>query len=447
MKCIVGIVIVIIIFFPSVIISAEEPLTSDIADIGKINIGGREVQFFEISGTADIPVTSEVKPHNLPTAIAQDNTRDYSLSSQGELSAPVAAFTLAVVNGVQAAFGYLKDSIIDLKSAYDKNLLQSDPVIKDVIKDQDFDIPPPDQDQILQSPSTGKKFRITSAFSSSGSFGNPNPDAPNRIPGTWLYVYSGYVIFYDFSNLNSSGLPLILSATIENLPGTPDVTYPPDLPYSLSDPQSDQLAAALADLAASNNAVRESLDSVIKNSPSILDQPASITSSDLNRYAQQAVTDANQKLISDLQALVDANPGDTGLAAELAKAKADSDKDTANDIAPSVASPGDFYTKKHDLSNGLASLINYQQVLDAVHAFDETFIVQTPTMLLNCLDYVEGEGCEYPPIVTIDFQNRFSSQPIVIDFAPFVTVANAMKFFFSILCIVMTYKSVMHLFR
>ena len=113
---------------------------------------------------------------------------------------------------------------------------------------------------------------------------------------------------------------------------------------------------------------------------------------------------------------------------------------------PLVAPSGDMYTKKNDLSNGLASRVNYQQVIDAVHDFDNTFIVQGPNMLVSGLNLLRGSGCEYPPRIVIDFHNSLSSEPIVISFGPFASVANIMKFFFSLICLFMTIKMVINLF-
>jgi YD repeat-containing protein len=113
---------------------------------------------------------------------------------------------------------------------------------------------------------------------------------------------------------------------------------------------------------------------------------------------------------------------------------------------PSVDIPSSFYTPSYDLSQGLVSQLNYEQILNATSAFEETFLYQLPNLILDCLGYVEGNGCTYPPTISVNFQNRFSNKPIVIDMSPFSPVVDVMKFFFSLLCLVATGKAVMVLF-
>ncbi len=109
--------------------------------------------------------------------------------------------------------------------------------------------------------------------------------------------------------------------------------------------------------------------------------------------------------------------------------------------------PSSWYTKTCDLTQGFESCVNYQQVRDATAAFNDTFIVQFPNLILDCLGYVEGDGCVYPPVLSIDFHNAFTSDDIIIDLTPFESVAYVMKFFFSLLCLLLTGKAVMYLYQ
>ncbi|MDR2548743.1 MAG: hypothetical protein LBD10_00825, partial [Desulfobulbus sp.] len=114
---------------------------------------------------------------------------------------------------------------------------------------------------------------------------------------------------------------------------------------------------------------------------------------------------------------------------------------------PGISAPsGDIYKEKYDLSDGLASHVNYQQILDATESFKGTVVYQVPKLITNCLEYVKGNSCEYPPKLTIDFTSTFIHEPVVIDLAPFSKVVAIVKFFFSIICIVGTGKFVMNLF-
>lgn len=140
----------------------------------------------------------------------------------------------------------------------------------------------------------------------------------------------------------------------------------------------------------------------------------------------------------------DSSGAQTGQSSTTTRISGDSGSSSNNESV--VAPSGDIYTKKNDLSGGLASRINYQQVIDATSELKNTFLYQVPHALLSLLDRVKGQGCEYPPKIIIDFHNAFTSDPIVISFAPFESIVVVMKFFFALLCLFMTFKSVMYLF-
>jgi len=442
--------LVLIAFSASSAFATDPPLTSDIADLGKININGRQVPFFEISGTSDIPISPDVPPNNLPTSIAQDHTRNYGLDSESNLTAPIANFAQLAINGVDAAIGFLSQAAIDLKNAYNNGILQAETSINDIIN-QTF-------------PASSAVPAVNDVFNSSGinnqcSFtGNRVVTGAARITGQswpktshgkdWVYCAPTQISFFHGETENAGywfGYKDVINISTTTNP----VNFSPSgAPPSIDDSQEAQLAAALKNALAANAALKDALDRTVKNNSSLLGSQPSITSADVQAFAAKAVANANQGLIDSLTQKLAANPNDGALQAALEKAIADAAKDTADDINDSsVVSPaGDFYTKKNDLSNGLASRVNYQQVIDAVHDFDNTFIVQGPNMLVSGLNLLRGSGCEYPPRVVIDFHNSLSSEPIVISFGPFVSVANVMKFFFSLLCLFMTIKMVINLF-
>lgn len=113
---------------------------------------------------------------------------------------------------------------------------------------------------------------------------------------------------------------------------------------------------------------------------------------------------------------------------------------------PNFPVPESWYTPKNDLTKPLAQSVNYQQITSASAAWKETAPYQITSLVLNCLGYVSGSGCTYPPTLNIDLLSRFTSQPVKVDLSPFSSVVTIMKFFFSLLCLVATGKLVMNLF-
>jgi hypothetical protein len=131
-------------------------------------------------------------------------------------------------------------------------------------------------------------------------------------------------------------------------------------------------------------------------------------------------------------------------AAELAKEQEEAEKEKE----PSYPVPQNWYTPNCDLSKvSLSTCINYQQVLSSTEEFRGTPLYQIPNLVLDCLGYVEGDGCQYPPLLNFDLLARFSSEPVKIDLSPFEPVVKVMKFFFSLICLVGTGKLIMNLFE
>jgi len=113
---------------------------------------------------------------------------------------------------------------------------------------------------------------------------------------------------------------------------------------------------------------------------------------------------------------------------------------------PNFPVPDSWYTPTYDYTKPLAQSINYQQVLSASSAFQQTAPYQITSLILDCLGYVSGSGCTYPPTFNVNLLSRFTSEPVKIDLSPFSSVVTIMKFFFSLLCLVGTGKLVMNLF-
>nr|WP_320011299.1 hypothetical protein [uncultured Desulfobulbus sp.] len=125
-----------------------------------------------------------------------------------------------------------------------------------------------------------------------------------------------------------------------------------------------------------------------------------------------------------------------------------STEDSNKTPEPTYSSPDSWYTPTYDLSAApLSTYINITPINQAAEAFQETAIYQLPNLLLQCIGYVEGSGCTYPPTASVDFRGSIINEFITLDFSPFESVVKILKFFFSIICIVGTAKAVMALFN
>lgn len=205
----------------------------------------------------------------------------------------------------------------------------------------------------------------------------------------------------------------------------------------------EQLEQAIADMPADQKITSSNPEPSSVPSTS----PSPITNNQIQNFFTDNTTNVYNKYLETVTNNV-TNQGDVTnevaqAAAETAKAQED---EATDDTYKTYSPPATWYTPDCDLSDGLSSCINYQQVLNASAAFQETALYQLPNLLLDCLGYVEGSGCEYPPKITVDFSSRFITDPMVLDMAPFDSVVKVMKFFFAILCIIGTGKAVMVLF-
>lgn len=474
MKCIFSIIVICLILINSSIYAEELPTKSGIADLGMINRNGKQIHFFEIHAVDDISVDPNAKPTPLPTETALDITRNYG-STGSNLTVPIAAFTTLMVAGAETALGYLSQVPYDIASAYNAGLLQAEQEILNIINNifpsspsgvpqvgyiqdvpgyppgtgymllvgLDVVAPYPDENQggFLPSPS----YNPVHYYETVGEFQMYRQDfwifnGTYRSDGVALGTWHQYRWAHRFAN----------PYTID------DVNLPPSggPPAVISPESTADLVAALAPASIANPNVKNALDNIVKASPQLLSRPAAITPEQVQQYAQEAAQKAIDEHIAELEAAVAANPNDTTLANELSKAKAEKAIRNADQIAeqaeeppePNYPVPESWYTPTYDHTKPFSESINYQQVTSASAAWQETAPYQITGLILECLGYVQGNGCTYPPTVSVAFPNYFTTDPIKFDLSPFSTVVDTMKFFFSLLCMVATGKLVMNLF-
>ena len=305
------------------------------------------------------------------------------------------------------------------------------------------------------------------------------------VPVTWIHVYLGQNLtttgFIGVAMV--SGAPRLIrwgsnSYHATTFPGTgtgayyrwsgaltttsEPQTYPQGIPGFSADLFKNTVASPPSEIAQDiADVIKETHPSSLTTAASVPATAAAATSAptltqaEVNNWFKQNTAEVAQAAADAAAAAAAADPTNAALAQaarDAATAAAQAAENAANPTEeppaePNYPVPSTWYTKTCDLSKGLATCINYDQIRTATNSFNNTFIVQFPNLILDCLGYVEGDGCTYPPILTIDFHNRFSNEPIRIDMSPFESVANIMKFFFSLLCLLLTGKSVMYLFQ
>ena len=263
--------------------------------------------------------------------------------------------------------------------------------------------------------------------------------------------YEGRVSYYAANFELTNLIPTVAPVPgFVDVPGLNDDVAPPPA-GQVTNPQ---LANEIKDIIAHLPRAQVIASTSAPTAAGVADAPPALTAAEV----QQALTDnavatataASQQIAANAAA----NPADVAAqnaalqaAAEAAKAQAEAaQQDSAPDEPDYPSPPSSWYTATCDRSGGIENCINYQQVIDATHSFQGTFIYQMPHLMLNCLDYVKGSGCEHPPKLQINMQNSLINKPIDIDLTPFSSVVSVMKFFFSLLCLVLTGKAVMVLF-
>ncbi len=309
----------------------------------------------------------------------------------------------------------------------------------------------------------GLNSRLTDKISASSGGATQIVYAVTSSPARTYIIAGNYLFYYSpYDNNPATGCSNLFRASLADttdsptmVPASTTTTDYPGIKNGLSAPPA---------------ALVKEIPNILKNMPSTLTEPKgqasaadsappAITQAEIDALLKANTAAVANAAAEAAAAVAAANHDDaaaqiaaTQAALEAAKA-AEAAAEAANqpepepDPEPSYPVPSTWYTKTCDLSNGLGSCIDYQQVLNASHAFQSTALYQFPNLILQCLGYVEGDGCEYPPKISVDLFTRFSNGPIKIDLSPFESVVKVMKFFFSILCLVGTGKATMTLFE
>lgn len=422
-------------------------------------------------------------------ALSKQNT-SYNFDGNA-LVRPIIAYNNVLIGGANVALGKACSAILDIKKAYDEKKLQDylnlnraiqeyypitfTPELNDIV---DYSNLLQQYQNILPGTQPESNYKCVAYSRNYPTYSYPasNPPWPN---GSSWSTWDGETLIISVGNFvqempDGRGAWEMLTWSYQPTTGTPtydpENTSPPILPPENASPLSEHIYNSIP----SNPSLENELDELMKNNPSLFSFPDTlslpenpnsiedyppaqpITAGDLTAYSQQVNAEANQTLVDTLTDLVAANPTDTNLAAELAKAQADAAKDTAQELAdnapppepeePSYNLPGSWYSPICDSSEGFSSCINYQSLLTATDSWKDTAIYQVPNLIISCLGYVEGSGCTHPPVISVDFLSSYTGNPTIINLEPFETVVSIVKFFFSIICIVGTCKLIMNLY-
>ncbi|ADW16587.1 hypothetical protein Despr_0405 [Desulfobulbus propionicus DSM 2032] len=311
----------------------------------------------------------------------------------------------------------------------------------------------------------GTFFEITQApyaanYTTLTYFNNNGSTYPKSVYSTLIYATPSQAVFLDLNDtsVNSYGATTyrvwIAKGSLETKEPTykpsPGVSYP-GLADGLVSPAPEvasDLQQAIKDLP---DAKKKIADAVPGASVDTLTEPT-LTAAEVAQALKDNATSVAQAAATVAQEIVNSNADNATAQIAALQAAVTAAQSAANQSEPDPESepnypvPTSWYTPTCDLSDGLSSCINYEQILNASVAFQETALYQLPNLLLDCLGYVEGSGCEYPPKITVDLSSRFITDPMVLDMAPFDSVVKVMNFFFAILCIIGTGKAVMVLF-
>lgn len=247
--------------------------------------------------------------------------------------------------GIAASFGlgYVYDALFNTQQAYNAHMLQQDAGLNGVIAST--------------FPTSSTYPTPTDTFSSNcGNIklsGNVVPPVSGCTGGGWLssstpaveFSCSNKTAYYHFKQpvcgeangvafYKTQAIPFTISQDQANWP----LTGPPD---QLTDARAAQLAQALANAVANSPALRDALDNVIKNNPSLVQSPSSpITQQQIQNWANTNNYNTTQNYIDYLTNLANTYEGDTtSINNELERAKAEQEKEQADDIADTSYSP------------------------------------------------------------------------------------------------------------
>ena len=393
------------------------------------------------------------------TKVAINNNGSFGYDGP-DLTVPVAVYNTYMQAGSSIALGYLTSVPYDMAEAYRLGLLQAEPEIVPTLNEILITPGPPPPGAAIVGPGGGH-WRISSDWTNysyrytwwiNQQLANPSLIFPGSSDIFWLSVGS-MIARVDWSDKDQTyDAYHVWAAKVVNDEVSP--IYTPALPPSITADQSQQISQALASKAAADSDTKDSLEKVVKNNPGLLGQPTVITPEQVQAYAQQAAQSAIDSNISAIQSALANDPSNVALQLQLAAAQAEAARHAAEQVKkqaetppePNFPVPNSWYAPKCNKDN-LAQCINYQQVIDASHSWANTAIYQIPNLILQCLGFVQGEGCTHPPSLTVDFLNRYTNSPLNIDLSPYVSVVNTIKFFLSILIFVGTGRLVMVLFQ
>lgn len=508
-------------------------------------------------------------------AIKNNGAISANVSDQKTVYTPLVYYNKVMQAGSQVALGYTFQAILDVEDLYNSGVMRANAAFSSLLETIFPSAPAAgdnyDGKDIACNPSipscgTGnvahmvlvsdnvKALQYGTSIEALNEYLNTPITSLQYGYGTnrEYYINNGAIFIQNYNPRMVGGLGYAdqRSYSVTYPTGTP--TGGAALPDTLTDNQARALAAALPAAAASSPTMKSAINSAIASNPALIkNPPPALTANDIAAAVQAGTAAANQTLVDTLTGLVNANPDNPALQAELAKAiaqlqimlsdvltqKDDAQEITVADIAaavqagtqtivgklqnlieansgnmqlqsdllhainqlqattassnqtlvdtlqdllatkpedvqfqtdilhaidkiqvtldklaepeepdPIINPPSTWYTGQCNSSN-IASCINYQQIIDATESLKTTAPYQVPSFLLNCINMVKGEGCTYPPIITLDLFSKFTSSPFHLDLSPLESVVRVMRFFFSLLCFVVTYKSVMYLFK
>ena len=287
---------------------------------------------------------------------------DHSGSSFGtdgrNLTVPLLAYKPFLVGGAEKLLGRSVVAVLDAKKAFDDNVLQGYSALQGLIDDyfEENGDPAvvPDPKVIGPEGTCGATSTRTVGQCTASAYPTVNISdrcgsgcSPSSV-GSSCVGPSGYTTITSIDHLGRyyfTTCTLVPTTDPENWPAPPPV--PGELPPAHVPGLSDQFANA----APIRPDVAQALEDLLKdhpeywpiaNAPSIPVSPDNdisdyppaqpITPGEVSNWAQGQSAGAQQNYIDTLQALVDANPLDTGLAAELAKAQAEQIQQEAEEI-------------------------------------------------------------------------------------------------------------------
>ena len=296
-------------------------------------------------------------------ALKGDHSGTSYQSDGRNLTVPLVAYKKLAVQGGEILLGKSVTAVLDAKKAFDDNVLDGYTALSGLV------------DNLFGADNPSEFPGIGDVCASDPANAPSCPSGP-RINSIGSTVYSakqqgwctgtGYCNFGGLCRVPNGNWYILIANTMVNTPPVPgflyksayvsitadDPTFPPaGVPDILPPDQVGPLAQKFADAAPIRPDVKEDLDNLLKdhpeywpfaNTPTALPEPNNdisdyppaqpITAPDVNQWAQGQSAGAQQNYIDTLQSLVDANPTDTGLASELAKAQAEQAQQQAEDV-------------------------------------------------------------------------------------------------------------------